>query len=92
MTQITTKKKTGWFMKEKPDPVEKVLADRNRADTIQRATEPRTAVEIMDDMVKAPTLDRFFDNDPSSFSDGDFWELIATLRSQRAIFIEKDNK
>jgi hypothetical protein len=52
----------------------------------------KTGVEIMDAMVQAPTLDRFFDNDPKTLTDDDLWELIGAQRAQRAIFMEKESE
>lgn len=52
----------------------------------------KSGVEIMDEMVEAPTLDRFFDNDPDVFlDDTHLRELIDINRRQRAVQIEKDD-
>lgn len=50
----------------------------------------QTAGELISEMIKAPTLDRFFDNDPSRFTDEDLMEYISIERKNRAMLIEKE--
>lgn len=55
------------------------------------APKRKSGVEIIDEMIDAPTLDRFFDNEEEDLTDDDLWKLIDINRRQRAINIDKDN-
>ena len=50
----------------------------------------KTANELMDEVVKHPTLDRFLDRHPPTLSMQDFYELVVNLRRERAQFIQND--
>lgn len=45
--------------------------------------------ELIDEIGKQPTMDRYFDRNPKELSDTDLLELIETERANRAAFITK---
>lgn len=47
--------------------------------------------ELIDEIGKQPTMDRYFDRNPKELSDSDLLELIETERANRAAFITKRN-
>lgn len=51
--------------------------------------QPETAQDLMKEMAKAPTLDRFFLDNPKEMSDERLQELVDHHREERAIFIAK---
>lgn len=51
--------------------------------------ENETATETIDRMVADPTLDKFFDNNPRTFTDADFRSFIAGQRAARAVQVLK---
>lgn len=48
--------------------------------------------ELIDEIAKAPNLDKFFDKNPRHISDDELLELINIERQKRALFIEKKGK
>ena len=56
------------------------------------ADSSKTADDFVDEMIKEPSLDRFFDIHPERLTDDDFRQFIAQQRRERARFIEKDSK
>lgn len=53
----------------------------------KQEAELKTAPELIDEMVKEPTLDEFMDRDPAQV---DFPELVKVLRADRARFLTKE--
>ena len=49
------------------------------------------AMDIVDEMSKSVTLNKFFDNNPSRLSDDDLRDLIDFNRRERAQRVEKDS-
>ncbi len=48
----------------------------------------KTGPEIIDDMIKEPTLDEMMRRDPATLSDADLRRIVELEREQRAIFIK----
>ena len=51
---------------------------------------PKTGPEIIDEMVKEPTLDTFLDRNPRTMTDEDLRQFIELQRRNRAAYIEKE--
>lgn len=50
------------------------------------------ALELMEELVKEPTIDMFFEADPSTLSREQLAELVTIQRRDRALFITKGEK
>lgn len=62
---------------------------RSKQTPVEEKPAKKTGPDLVDEMAKEPTLDRYFDINPSKLTDDDLWELIGIERGRRAMFIKK---
>ena len=54
-------------------------------------TDAPKAADMVQDMIKDPTLDQFFDRNPATMKVEAFWTFIETERVRRAEFITAES-
>lgn len=52
----------------------------------------KSATELIDDIIKEPTLDEFMRRDPAHLTESDYANITGRFRDLRAQFIEAEEK